>query len=489
LPSRLNEYAVAFAAAALCTGASWLLAPRLELTNLVMVYLVGAVVVAARGHRGPAALFSVLGVLCFDFFFVPPRYSFGVSDSEYLVTFAAMLAVSLVISGLTLRLREQAESARRGERGIASRHALSQRLAATRGMEATLGTGTRHLAEIFDSEVAALVPDPHGRLEPRAWSGTGRELDEKENGIAHWVFSSGRPAGLGARALPLGPALYAPLKGSAGSVGVLRIEPRDAELLLSPKSRILLDSFCHQIALALEADHLQEDARRAELRAETERLRSSLLSAVSHDLKTPLAAIIGSASELLREKSFQPGPASLVENIRDEAERLARLVDNLIETTRLASGVSLRKEPHSLEEVLGSALESLSRQLGDRPVRAELPEQLPLVPLDAVLLQQVFINLIENAIRHAPGSGPIEVSARAEADQVVVEIADRGPGLPLEDMERVFDQFHRGAGGGAGLGLAICRAVVEAHGGAIAAANRDGGGALFRFTLPLRGKS
>ena len=481
-----GEYAVAFAAAAVCTGACSLLAPHFELTNLIMVYLLGAMAVAARGHRAPAALFSVLGVLCFDFFFVPPRFSFGVSDSQYVLTFLVMLSVSLLISGLTLRLHAQAESARRDERGIASRHALSQRLAATRGVEATLQTGTRHLSEVFDSEVLALAPGADGRLEVRAWSGEPRELSEKDLSVAHWVHASGRPAGIGTQALPVSNALYAPLLGSSGPIGVMRIEPRTAERLLESKNRILMDSFCHQIALALEADHLQEDARRSEVRAETERLRSSLLSAVSHDLKTPLAAIIGSASELLREGRIPKNSGSLVENIRDEAERLSRLVNNLIETTRLESGVSLRKEPCPLEEVLGSALERLSRQLGNRSVRADLPEDLPLIPVDAVLLEQVFVNLIENAILHASGAAPIEISARAEKDRVVVEIADRGPGLPAGDLERVFEKFYRGAPGGAGLGLAICRAVVEAHRGSISAANREGGGAVFRFTLPLR---
>jgi two-component system sensor histidine kinase KdpD len=319
------------------------------------------------------------------------------------------------------------------------------------------------------------------------WSGERKAFDEKDLSVAQWVYTSGRPAGIGTQALPVSNALYEPLLGSSGPIGVLRIEPRTAERLLAPKSCILLDSFCHQIALALEADHLQEDARRSELRAETERLRSSLLSAVSHDLKTPLAAIMGSASELIREGRSAKSFDSLAENIRDEAERLARLVNNLIETTRLESGVSLHKEPYPLEEVLGSALESLSRQLGDRPVRTDLPEELPLIPLDAILLQQVFINLIENAIRHAPGAGPIEVSARRQADGVVVEVSDRGPGLPAEDLERIFEKFHRDpAGGGAGLGLAICRAVVEAHRGSISAHNREGGGAVFRFSLPLR---
>ncbi|MFI5361629.1 MAG: DUF4118 domain-containing protein [Elusimicrobiota bacterium] len=484
------EYAVALAAAALCTGACWLLYPHLELTNLAMVYLVGAVVVAARGRRITAACFSVLAVLCFDFFFVPPRFSFAVSDSQYVVTFGAMLVVSLMISGLTLRLRAQAESARRDEGGIAARHALSQRLAATRGLEATLQTGTRHLSEIFDSDVAALIPGTGGLLEARAWSGHRRTFDAKDLSVAQWAYAAGRPAGIGTRALPMSEALYAPLLGSSGAIGVMRIEPRTPENLLAAKSRILLESFCSQIALALEADRLQDDSRQAQLRAETERLRSSLLSAVSHDLKTPLAAILGSSSELLREGGMPTASGTLVENIRDEAERLTRLVNNLIETTRLESGVSLRKEPYPLEEVLGSALESLSRQLGARPVKADLPEDLPLVPLDAVLIEQVFINLIENSVRHAPGAGPIEVSARAEPERVVVEVRDRGPGLPAADLERVFDKFHRNpAGGGAGLGLAICRAVVEAHRGTIAAANREGGGAVFRFSLPLKEES
>jgi two-component system sensor histidine kinase KdpD len=201
---------------------------------------------------------------------------------------------------------------------------------------------------------------------------------------------------------------------------------------------------------------------------------------------------MGSASELLREKGLPKSSGALVENIRDEAERLARLVENLIETTRLESGVSLHKEPYPLEEVLGTALESLARQLGDRPVKSDLPEELPLVPLDAVLLQQVFINLIENAIRHAPGAGPIEVSARTEGESVVVSVSDRGPGMQTEELERVFEKFQRGSagvGGGAGLGLAICRAVVQAHRGTITASNRDGGGAVFRFTLPFRDKA
>jgi two-component system sensor histidine kinase KdpD len=480
------EYALAAAAAATATLLCRALDPFLAPTNLAMIYLLGAAAFAARGGRGPSVLYSVLAVLCFDFFFIPPRLSFAVTDSQYLVTFAVMLAVALLISTLALRLRGEAESARRAEERAETLRDLSQRLAGTRGVEPTLQAGTRHLSEVFDAEVAALVPGADGRLSARAWSGREPALPEKELAVATWVFGAGRPAGLGTTTLPISTALCAPLLGSAGPVGVLRIEPRRPESLLDPERLILFDAFANQIALALEAERNQDDARRSQFAAETERLRSSLLSAVSHDLKTPLAAIMGSASEVLREGKLDRSAGSLVENIRDEAERLSRLVNNLIETTRLEAGVSLHKEPHPLEEVLGSALERLSRRLGDRPVRTDLPEDLPLVPVDAVLLEQVFVNLIENALLHAPGSAPIEISARRAGDSVVVEVADRGPGLPARDLERVFEKFYRGAPGGAGLGLAICRAVVEAHRGTISAANREGGGAVFRFVLPLR---
>jgi len=485
-PPVLAEYAFAAVAAAAVTVVCRALDPYLAATNLAMLYLLGAAAFAARGGRGPSVLYSVLAVLCFDFFFIPPRLSFTVADGEYLVTFGVMLAVALLISTLALRLRGEAESARAAERRAETLRDLSQRLAGTRGVEPTLEAGTRHLSEVFDAEVAALVPGEDGRLSARAWSGRDPALADKELAVATVVYNTGRAAGLGTDTLPVSTALCAPLLGSSGPVGVLRVEPRRPESLLDPERRLLLDAFANQIALALEAERNQDDARRSQLRAETERVRSSLLSAVSHDLKTPLAAIMGSASEVLRSGRLEKTAGSLVENIRDEAERLSHLVNNLIETTRLESGVNLHKEPHPIEEILGSALERLSRRLGDRPVRADLPENLPLVPLDAVLMEQVFVNLIENALRHAPGAGPIEISARAQGDAVVIEVADHGPGLPAADLERVFEKFYRGAPGGAGLGLAICRAVVEAHRGSISAANRAGGGAVFRFVLPLR---
>lgn len=332
----VQGYAVAAVVAALCTGVCFALYPVLALNDLVMAYLVGTLFVALRGRRGPALFSSLLGVLCFNFFFVPPRYTLHVEHSQFVVTFAVMFAVALIISHLAVRARSQGEA-----------------------------------------------------------------------------------------------------------------------------------------------------AKRAEVVAETERLRSSLLSAVSHELRTPLAAIVGSASTLLQAAHGGGGPSrDLLINIRDEADRLTRLVHNLIETTRLESGAALKKEPYPIEDVIGTALERVEKLLAGRRVETDIPENLPLVPLDPVLMELVFVNLIENAMRHAPG-GALDIVARERMDFVEVSVADRGPGLRSDELERVFEKFYRAsAAPGAGLGLAICKAVVTAHGGKIRAENRPGGGTIFLLTLP-----
>jgi two-component system sensor histidine kinase KdpD len=311
-----------------------------------------------------------------------------------------------------------------------------------------------------------------------------QDTSEKQRGVAQWVFDRQQSAGWGTDSLPSEDALYLPLVGARGSVGVISVRPRGLEKLSDPQRR-LLDSFTHQIAQALEVD-------RAGLEAETERLRSSLLSSVSHDFRTPLTAIVGSASALIDKEEIRKGPKGLelLHIIQSEGERLARLVQNLLETTRLESRqVRLKKELYPLEEILGSALERLKKQLQGRKVKIAIPSDLPAVPADGMLLEQVFINLFDNAVRHAP-NGSIDVSASLGPDRVTVSVADQGPGLNEEEMERVFDKFFHGkTSGGAGLGLAICRAIVNAHGGRIWAENAKKGGAVFNFTLPLKDTS
>ena len=487
------SYAVALGVVGLCTGIAWLMYPYFGLSNLIMVYLLGVVAVAARSGRGPTVFASVLSVATFDFFFVPPFFSFAVSDTQYMVTFTVMLIVALVISGLTVRIRAQADAARDRERRTAALYAMSRELASSRSVETLLAIAVQHIVEVFPAEVAALLPHDGEQLGARTVAGATLRPDTSELAVAQWVFAHREVAGLGTSTLPGAAALYVPLVGSRGAVGVLGVKPSDPHAFDSPDQLHLLETFANQTALAIERAVLAEEAQAAQLRIETERLRSSLLSSVSHDLRTPLAAITGSASTMLETRDQLPVAVqhALLQTIREEAERLNRLVQNLLEMTRLEAGVEVRKEWHALEEVVGVALSRLELTLRDRPVRTELAKDLPLVPMDEVLIEQVLINLLENAAKHTPPGTEIDVRAWAEEGQAVVEVGDRGPGLAPGEEDRIFEKFYRGSrpqARGAGLGLAISRAIVEAHGGRIWALNRPEGGAAFRFVLPIGGE-
>ena len=486
-------YGLALAVVALCTGLAWLMFPHFDLSNLILVYLLGVVGVSARSGRGPSTFASVLSVAAFDFFFVRPYFSFAVADTQYLVTFGVMLVVGLIISTLTVRIRAQAESARKRERRMASLYAMSRELASTRGVEDILGAAVRHIVEVFRGQVVVLLPDPTGRLTRKTGYPTSFEIDSSEFGVSQWVYEHGQMAGLGTTTLPGAKALYLPLVASRGTLGVLGLRPEEPRSLEAPEQLHQLETFANQTALALERAHLANEAQQAQVRAETERLRNSLLSSVSHDLRTPLAVITGAASSLLEgDQQFDPATRKeLLETIYEESDRLNRLVHNLLDMTRLESGgLRVRKEWHPLEEVVGAALSRLVKSLHGRSVTTRLPEGLSLVPIDDVLIEQVLINLLDNAVKHTPGGSPIEITAWAREDAVTIKIADRGPGLPPGDEDRVFDKFYRGHGvasRGAGLGLAICRGIVEAHGGYIWAENRPEGGVAFRFTIPLAG--
>jgi two-component system sensor histidine kinase KdpD len=370
---------------------------------------------------------------------------------------------------------------------------MSRELASSRGVEALLEVAVQHIVEVFPAEVGALLPDGAEQLSARTVPGATLRPDASELAVAQWVFAHRELAGLGTSTLPGAAALYVPLVGSRGAVGVLGVKPADPHAFDSPEQLHLLETFANQTALAIERAVLAEEAQAAQLRIETERLRRSLLSSVSHDLRTPLAAITGSASTMLESGSQLPTAVQreLLQTIREEAERLNRLVQNLLEMTRLEAGVEVRKEWRALEEVVGAALSRLELTLRDRPVRTEVAKDLPLVAMDDTLIEQVLINLLENAAKHTPPGTEIDVRAWAENGHAVVEVGDRGPGLAPGEEDRIFEKFYRGArpqARGAGLGLAICRAIIEAHGGRIWALNRPDGGAAFRFVLPIGGE-
>jgi two-component system sensor histidine kinase KdpD len=489
LPTDWTAYARAGAVVALATGVAWALSSVSELSNLVMIYLLGIVGVAMRTGRGPSLLAAVLSVVALDFFFVPPRFTLAVTDTRYLFTFCVMLVVGLVISGLTVRTRAQADAALHREQRTAALYAMSRQLAGTRGVDDLLAIAVRHLGEVFASQIAVVTLAPGGTL---AVSDTGQfALDANEFGVARWVYEHRQPAGLGTATLPGASALYVPLLASTGAVGVLGVRPAEARAFDAPERLHQLETFASQIALALERARLSQDAQEAEVRVETERLRNSLLSSVSHDLRTPLAAITGAVTTILDGGAVLDAGTrqDLLESVREEADRLNRLVQNLLEMTRLESGaLQLRTELHPLEEVIGAALGRVGKRLGDRRVTPRVPPDLPLVAIDDVLIEQVLVNLLDNAIKYTPAGSPLEIIATAGDRNVTVEIADHGPGLPPGSEDKVFEKFYQAQppdGRGAGLGLAICRGIVRAHGGRIWAQNLPGGGVAFLFTLPL----
>ncbi|MCM2258687.1 MAG: DUF4118 domain-containing protein, partial [Vicinamibacteria bacterium] len=456
---------------------------RFDNSNLIMVYLLGVAFVAARHGRGPSVLAAVGSVAAFDFFFVPPQLTFAVADTQYVITFAVMLLVSLLISNLSVRVRAQADSAREREQRTRVLYALSRELAAARSLDAVAAAVSRQVAELFRGAAIVLVPGADGDLEPLA----APPLDAREAAVAQWAFEHRQAAGLGTDTLPGAAAAYWPLEGSRGTQGVLGVRPDPALLPLHPDQVHLLSALARQAASGLERARLADDAEHARVAVEAERLRSTLLSSVSHDLRTPLAAIAGSASSLLGEDPLSDvARRELTQAIHDEAFRLNRLVTNLLDMTRLESGaVVLERDWHSLEELVGAALARLGPAADGRRIRIDLPDALPLVSGDGVLLEQVFVNLLENALKYADGE--TRATAALEDGRVHVTVEDDGPGLPPGAEERVFEKFRREARGGRGfgLGLPICRAIVAAHGGRAWAENRSPSGASFHFTLPL----
>jgi two-component system sensor histidine kinase KdpD len=490
---RWRGYAGVAPVVTLCTLIAWAMHGTFALSNLAMVYLLGVVITATAFGRGPAILASILGVAAFDFFFVPPVLTFRVSDTQYLFTFAVMLLVAIVLGTLTARMREQSDASRLRERRTAALYQLSRDLAGAGSTPALLTAAVTRLAEVFEARVALLTPGDHGRLAVAA--GDQALLGERDHelGVAQWAFDHEQPAGLGTETLPAAHALHLPIIGATGPLGVLTLRPADPARLGDPDRQQLLRTFANQIAVALERARLTGEAERARVDVESERMRNALLSTVSHDLRTPLAAITGAASSLRDDLALDPATRrELADTISDEAARLNRLVGGLLDMTRLESGaVRVRKEWHSLEEVVGAALGRVGPALDTRPLRLDLPRGRDLVPLDDVLFGQVVVNLVENALKYTPEKSPIEITAAVADGPLRFEVADHGPGFAAGEETKVFDKFYRGAHGergGVGLGLTITRALVEAHGGSIRAANRPGGGAVFTVEIPIEGQ-
>lgn len=460
--------------------------------NTVMLFLAGVAWVAYRFGRGPAILASLLAVLVFDFFFVPPYRTFAVSDAQYVVTFVVMLAIGFVISTLTSRLRAQVESTRRREQRTNALYELGKQLSSLYGKVFLASAAGQKIADLLGGQVAIYLRQPSGPVELVCGHETSIARHSVSLPVAQWVVDHHQVAGAGTNTLPNAVAIFFPLAGSQQTHGAIAVQVPEMERLLEPDQRRFLEACASQLALALERDQLAIDAAEARIQAEAEQVRSSLLSGVSHDLKTPLAAIAGASSSLLEATSLDADTRrQLLETVAEEADRLNRLLENILQMAKLDAGAAPpNRQWHVLEEIVGSALHRTQRELAAHVVTVHLPADLPLIFVDGLLLEQVFVNLLENAARYTPAGSHVTIRAAVDGKWLRVAVADDGPGLPAGAEERIFEKFFRVApssdgGRGSGLGLAICRAIAMAHGGNITALNRPEHGAEFVLRLPL----
>ena len=483
--AHLRRYGLALAACAGTTALTHLLVPYFALANIVMVFLLSVVCVAVWLGRGPAVLAAFFNVAAFDYFFVAPRLSFAVSDVQYLLTFAVMLIVGLVTGQLTAGLRFQARVATHREARSRSLFEAARELSNTLMQAHVVEVAQAVIAREFRAQVEIYVLDLNDRLQP---PGHGAGLDL---GTAQWALDHHQAAGLGTDTLAGSAWLYLPLKAPMRSRGVLAIQPAEPRFLLIPEQRQQLETFAVLTAMALERVHYIEVAQGATVQMESERLRNSLLSALSHDLRTPLAALVGSAQMLAASQPpLSPRQQALAEGLSEKSLRMTDMVTNLLDMARIQSGeIRLRIEWQSVEEIIGGSVKAAHGMLGSRALAIQIDPGVSLVECDAVLIERVLVNLLENVVKYTPRDTPVEILARAHDDELRISVRDHGPGVPAGQEDVIFEKFTRGraesATPGVGLGLAICRAIVEAHRGRIRVEPTWPHGATFTFTLPL----
>jgi len=482
-------------AALVCVGTtvlSWPLHAYFDLSNIVMLFLLAVVGVALRWGRGPAVLASFVSVGLFDFFFVAPQMSFAVSDVQYLLTFAVMLAVGLVTGQLTAHLRYQAIVAAEREARSRSLFELTRELSGVLQTEQVVASAQASLSRELHGTALVLALDATDQLQlPQDMvAQPDQHQDSPDIGTARWALDHGQAAGLATDTLPGSPWFYLPLQAPMRSRGVLALRPRDLASVMQPERRAQLDTYASIIGQALERVHYVEVAQNALVHIESERLRNSLLSALSHDLRTPLAVVYGLADTLAALPGLPEAGQDLAQSLQRESRRINAMVSNLLDMARLQSGaVQLRLEWQPIDEVIGSALQAMQSVLSGHRVVTEMAPGLPLVNLDAALIERVLCNLLENASKYTPAGSVISIRAAVHADELWLSLTDNGPGLPAGREEALFEKFARAKSEsttpGVGLGLAICRAIMQAHQGRIWAENTAAGGASFTLALPL----
>lgn len=474
-------------------GAAELIQPRFGIENVDLVLLTAVVTVAVRYGLWPSLLATVAASLCYNFFFMPPVYTFTIADPTNVAAFILFMVVAMIVSNVAARVRTQADTAIGRIRTTEQLYAFSRKLAGTATLDDVLWASAYQIALMLKVRVVLLLPED-GLLTVKSGYPPEDQLDQADLAAANWAWSNDRPAGRGSDTLPGAKRLFLPMRTGRGPIGVIGIDNDRTGPLLTPDQRRLLDALVDQGALAIERVLLVEDMDRVKRTVESERLRSALLTSISHDLKTPLASVLGAASTMrdLAGALSDTAKRDLLATVIDESERLNRFIANLLDMTKLESGAIVPNTAlHDLGEIVGSALRRASKILTAHEVELVLAPDLPMLELDAVLFEQVLFNLLDNAAKYSLPETTIAIKGRRERDQVMLEIADEGAGIPPDELESVFDKFYRVQKGdhvrpGTGLGLAISRGFVEAMGGTIAAANRsDRSGAILTIRLPV----
>jgi two-component system, OmpR family, sensor histidine kinase KdpD len=506
-------FAIGFLIISVATLLSIFTRQYLDHSNTIMIYLLCIVYIASRFGKGPSILASILSVLAFDFFCIPPHYTLQIAGTQSILTFLIMLFIALLITTLTSQVQDQAQMARMREQRSEALHALSQELSLTRGKTNLLHVAIKHIRNLFDAKVIVYLPDISGTLV--ACSENSAEIQNAEKSThanASQVFDtkraiatvvstpeSGKMTVLESLSLDTAwkpslkaDSLFLPLQGNKETFGVLQVTMNNPARTLTHSDFEFIQTLANQTALCMELASLTEQNQEAQLKIEGEQLRNALLSSVSHDLRTPLATITGASSSLLENKNTlkDTDKEELAQVILEESEHMSQLVRNLLEMTKLESGpTNIKKTWQNVEEIIGSALARVERQLGDRRVQISLDDDLPLLAMDEVLMQNVFLNLLENCIKYTPANTPIEIDAKRHDSQVVIRVMDRGKGIRKGEEDSIFTKFYRSQSNakqqGFGLGLAICKAIVALHGGKISARSRDGGGSIFSIEFPI----
>lgn len=470
-------------ACAVATGVAGLLLKVFDLSNVVILFLFTVVLVSFRWGKAAGGMAAMVGVVCFDFFFVPPVFSFHLSDTQYLFTLALMLIVALMIGQLAARLRVEAASAREGERRATALAHVAHALSAATSVQQVENICLDAVVPLFSARGALMLANAEGHMTSQY-----AFFDE---GVARWACQRGQATEMATHTSTHATTLYVPLSITSTTYGVLAFEASSRAWLADPEERRFLEACCVQLAQALDRIRCADLARETQIRMEGEQLRHALLAAVSHDLKTPLTAIRGLAETLEMEATqSHDGCGGMARSIHRQADALHRLVTNLLDLARMqAHGVHLDLDWHDIGEVVGSALAAMSSTLGERRVHAELAGA-PLVRIDAVLFERVLVNLFDNAAKYTPATSSIWIRARVCSGALQLDVEDDGPGLPKGvEPKALLEPFTRGvresATAGVGLGLALCRCILEAHGGSIEAGARLPRGACFRINLPI----